>query len=163
MFRRARLRHNLCFSHRVSDPCESLKIALDELRMQMLGAQVLFGFQFHALFQESMQEPTASQRVASAIGFAAILLTIGVLIAATAHHRLRDGGEATARMLALANRYAATALITLALALGCNVYLVTVTHWGHAAALTLLFCTFACCALLWYGLGVVLRSSRGEH
>ena len=31
---------------------EALKTSLDELRMQMLGVQVLFGFQFQGVFQE---------------------------------------------------------------------------------------------------------------
>ena len=32
-----------------------LKISLDELRMQMLGSQVLFGFQFQGLFQDNFE------------------------------------------------------------------------------------------------------------
>lgn len=139
-----------------------LKIALDELRMQMLGAQVLFGFQFQALFQEMFREPSPSQRIASGVGFAAILLTIGVLIAATAQHRLREGGEATERMLALAKRYASIALITLAVTLGADVYLVAVIQWGDPAAASLALCASGCCAFLWYGLALVLRR-RGDR
>jgi hypothetical protein len=141
----------------VSDRDERLKIALDELRMQMLGAQVLFGFQFQALFQDQFAQPSGSQRIASAAGFVAILLTIGVLLAATAFHRLREGGEATARMLAMTKRCANAALITLALTLGSDIYLVAVLHWGQRTALALLLSALACCALLWYGLAVALR------
>jgi hypothetical protein len=145
----------------VSDRNERLKIALDELRMQMLGAQVLFGFQFQALFQERFQDPTDSQRLASATGFGSILLTIGVLIAATAHHRLREGGAATLRMIGIAERYATAALITLAITLAADIYLVTVSHWGHRTASVLAACALGCCVIFWYGLGVMLRP-RGE-
>jgi hypothetical protein len=31
---------------------DALKVSLDELRMQMLGAQVLLGFEFQGLFQD---------------------------------------------------------------------------------------------------------------
>src|SRR5689334_4192420 len=141
----------------MSDRDERLKIALDELRMQMLGAQVLFGFQFQALFQERFQEPSDPQRIASAVGFGAILLTMGVLIAATAHHRLRENGEATLRMLNIAKRYASAALVTLALTLAADMYLVTVGHWGHRTASVLTVCALGCCAIFWYGFGVVLR------
>jgi hypothetical protein len=145
----------------VSDRNERLKLALDELRMQMLGAQVLFGFQFQALFQERFQEPSDAQRLASALGFGAILLTIGVLIAATAHHRLRERGEATLRMLAIVERYAAAALVTLAITLAADIYLVTVGQWGNGPAIVLTVCALACCVLFWYALGVMLR--RREH
>jgi len=39
-----------------------LKIALDESRLLILGAQVLFGFQFNGIFQELFEElPRPSQ------------------------------------------------------------------------------------------------------
>ena len=40
----------------------SLHTALNELRMQMLGVQVMLGFQFEALFQEALQHPGKHQR-----------------------------------------------------------------------------------------------------
>jgi hypothetical protein len=144
----------------VSDRNERLKFALDELRMQMLGAQVLFGFQFQALFQERFQEPTDWQRIASAVGFAAILLTIGVLIAATAHHRLVEHGEATPRMFELAERYASAALITVAITLAADIYLVAVGHWSQPTATVLTLCALGCCAFSWYGLSIILRRRR---
>ena len=35
---------------------DRLKTSLDELRMQVLGAQVLFGFQFQGLFQDTFEQ-----------------------------------------------------------------------------------------------------------
>ena len=55
---------------------ERLKTSLDELRMQMLGAQVLLGFRSQARFQGLVRGPREAQRLASAVGFVAILLTI---------------------------------------------------------------------------------------
>jgi hypothetical protein len=44
-----------------------LKIALDESRLLILGAQVLFGFLFQAVFQELFRDvPPASQRLCTA-------------------------------------------------------------------------------------------------
>ena len=44
-----------------------LKISLDELRMQMLGAQVAFGFQFQSLFQDrfDVSDPAGSRPLCS--------------------------------------------------------------------------------------------------
>jgi len=43
-----------------------LKIALDESRLLILGAQVLFGFQFNGIFQQQFESLPLSSRVALA-------------------------------------------------------------------------------------------------
>src|SRR5262245_4529176 len=103
---------------------EHLKLALDELRMQMLGAQVLFGFQFHGLFQDAFQSPVKAQRLASSAGVATLLGTIALLIAVPSMHRLAERGETTDRIDRLASRYAQVALGLFSVALTSNVYLV---------------------------------------
>jgi hypothetical protein len=55
---------------------EALKVSLDELRMQMLGAQVLLGFQFQGLFQDNFSAVTACGRLVDAAG-------LGLMLAAT--------------------------------------------------------------------------------
>jgi len=65
-----------------------LKIALDESRLLILGAQVLFGFQFNGIFQELFEElPRPSQWLACA-GLAVILL-----MAPASLRRISFGGE----------------------------------------------------------------------
>ena len=46
---------------------DALKTSLDELRMQMLGGQVLFGFQFQAMFQDNFRAVPHSGRVVYAL------------------------------------------------------------------------------------------------
>ena len=134
-----------------------LKLALDELRMQMLGAQVLFGFQFQTLFQDRFQSPTDLQRIASAAGLATILLTIGLLIAVPSQHRLAERGDTTASIYRCANRYAELALATLALSLACNVFLVCDVQWTGAAAVTASLGVLVGCALAWFAIGFYIR------
>jgi hypothetical protein len=143
---------------------EKLKLSLDELRMQMLGAQVLFGFQFQALFQELFQDPPLHRKVWSTVGFAGIVLTQGFLIAAPSQHRLAEGGEATARMERSTNIYTDIILPMLALALTCDVYVVFDTHFGRVAAAWLAAAVAICCMALWYGVSAYLRrrSSSGR-
>jgi len=45
-----------------------IKVSLDELRMQMLGVQVLFGFQFQGLFQQGFHDVSAMGRQVDALG-----------------------------------------------------------------------------------------------
>ena len=66
---------------------EQLKTALDETRMQMLGVQILFGFQFQSVFQSEFSALTWPARIADALGLALILLTLSLLTAPAAQHR----------------------------------------------------------------------------
>jgi hypothetical protein len=131
--------------------------ALDELRMQMLGTQVLFGFQLHAAFQERFGALSRVGRTLDAAALALVVLTIGLLIAAPSQHRLVEQGTASARIMRTANRFAEFGLATLAVAVGCTVYVVLEPYWGATAgAATGLLATLFALAL-WFGLGLALR------
>src|SRR6202023_1668183 len=77
---------------------DALKTSLDELRMQMLGGQVLFGFQFQVMFQDNFRAVPHSGRVVYALGLALMIAVTGLLIAVPCQHRLVDGGETTLRI-----------------------------------------------------------------
>ena len=68
-----------------------LKTALDETRLLILGAQVLFGFQFNGAFQELFEELPQSSRYLHCIALVLIMSTIGLLIAPSMRHRVVDG------------------------------------------------------------------------
>src|SRR5919206_174923 len=55
-----------------------LKTALDETRLLILGAQVLFGFQFNGVFQELFENLSPSSRYLQCGGLLLITLTIGL-------------------------------------------------------------------------------------
>jgi len=68
--------------------CGAVPAALDESRLLILGAQVLFGFQFEAVFQELFPEiPTSSRYIHCAV------LVIGLLIAPSLLHQIMFDGE----------------------------------------------------------------------
>ena len=87
-----------------------LKTSLDELRMQVLGAQVLLGFQFQSLFQAKFDQTSASIRLVAGVGLVAICLSLAGLIAPAAQHRLVEQGDASSRILLTANRCAEISL-----------------------------------------------------
>jgi hypothetical protein len=65
-----------------------VKTALDETRTLILGAQILLGFQFQAAFQEQFDTLPSTSRQLNALALALMLLTIGLLVAPSAYHRI---------------------------------------------------------------------------
>lgn len=53
-----------------------LKIALDETRLLILGAQVLFGFQFNGIFQQLFDELPFVARALCCAGLTLIMLSL---------------------------------------------------------------------------------------
>ncbi|HKS54693.1 MAG TPA: DUF6328 family protein [Steroidobacteraceae bacterium] len=134
-----------------------LKVSLDELRMQMLGTQVLFGFQFQSLFQERFAPGDELVRAAALSGMIAMVLTIGLLIAAPAVHRIADAGQATRRTRSLTSTLARSALITLPVGLACAVLVTVATQFGNRVALVAAVIAVSAGLLAWQGWGILLR------
>jgi hypothetical protein len=65
-----------------------IKVALDELRMQMLGVQVLFRFQFQGIFQEGFDDVSVLGRRIDALGLALMVVVLGCLIAVRGGRRV---------------------------------------------------------------------------
>jgi hypothetical protein len=94
-----------------------LKIALDESRLLILGAQVLFGFQFNGVFQEQFEELPAVSQAFVCAGLILIMTAIALLIAPSMQHRIVERGQDSQRVLALATAYAGAALLPMSIAL----------------------------------------------
>jgi hypothetical protein len=142
-----------------------LKTSLDELRMQMLGSQVLFGFQFQGLFQDNFQALPISGRTADAVALALMILVLGLIVAVPCQHRIMDQGESTLRILRVSSRCANYALGPLAAAIACDIYVATVHTVGPARGVALASSAFVLALGTWYGLGAAMRrglnTSRG--
>ncbi len=102
-----------------------LKTALDELRMQMLGSQVLFGFGFQGLFQDNFDSLPGSGRIADGVALALIIFALGLIVAVPCQHRIVENGDATLRILHVSSRSANYALAPLAAAIACDIYVAT--------------------------------------
>jgi len=138
----------------------TLKVALDELRMQMLGAQILFGFQFEAVFQDRFESLSVISRWIAAIGLLLMVVTIAVLIAGPAYHRLAERGQTTVRMHSVATAMAALATMPFSLALGCAVFVVFVGLVSPFVATSAGLSATAVGLGFWYVLGLALREER---
>jgi hypothetical protein len=133
-----------------------LKTALDETRMQMLCAEVLFGFQFGSAFQSEFDRLSPLARGADVLALMLIVLTIGLLVTAPSMHRLLEQGEATARLYRATRLLALAALAPMMLALACDFFIVTDFMFGRADGWTAAALVLLLSAGAWYGAALVL-------
>ena len=144
----------------VSDP---VKTAFDELRMQMLGTQVLFGFQLNSAFQDAFERLSPQARAIDAAGLFLVVVTLALLIAPPSQHRLTDRGRGTRRILDVAHRFAEVALLPVAIVMGCDGFVVAEPHFGAAVAAAFGVGISSLAILTWYGVGRILRSHSKEN
>jgi hypothetical protein len=140
-----------------ADLSRKVKTALDETRLLMLGAQVLFGFQLNSVFQEVFPELSATTRLIDCAGQALMAISIGLLIAPSMQHRIVEQGEDTVRIHRTTGIFAGAALLPFGISLGLDIYIVFEHLYGVTAGVIagVAFCTVA--AVCWYVLEGVLK------
>lgn len=141
---------------------ERLKTALDESRLLILGVQVLFGFQFEAVFQDLFAEIPEMSRYVHCIGLILLLVSLGLLMAPSLFHQILYRGDSTPATVQTAATFAGASLLPLTLGLGAAIF-VTFEHLfgrstGVAAALSMAMLSL----LLLYGLGFAIRKNERE-
>jgi len=139
------------------DLARNVKTALDETRLLILGAQVLFGFQLSIVFQEAFGELSATTRLLTCAGQALMAVSIGLLIAPSMQHRIVEGGEDSFRIQRATSLFAGLALLPFAVGLALGVYLIFDRVFGPQAGLIAGALCGAVAVLSWYGLEFVLR------
>jgi len=96
------------------------KTALDELRMLMMGAQILLGFQFHAPFENAFGQLSSLEKKIEIVVLGTIMIVVGLLIAPSARHRILEQGEATPGINDYISRIAMVTLGPFALAMALD-------------------------------------------
>ena len=136
---------------------------LEEVRVALPGAEVLFAFLLGVAFTERVTELSATMR---AVYFSTLLLTAAataLLIAPTAYHRLRFREGDKERLLVSATRMAIASLVLLLLAVAGAVWVVgdllyaPTFAWMTAGAMAVWFVWF------WFGLPLTRRANDDSH
>jgi hypothetical protein len=142
---------------------QKVKIALDETRTLILGAQILLGFGFRAVFQDAFEKLPPLSRHLEAGAIVCTILTVACLIAPDPMHRIAYGGNDSESFHALVTRMADCALLPFAAGLGFSFYVVTARLYGDGAGLAagLVFGALALAA--WYGVGYARRMLSGRR
>ena len=134
-----------------------VKTALDETRLLILGAQILFGFHFHAAFQKGFAELSTSSAVLHVASFLTMTVVIALLMTPSLQHQIVDRGYTTNRILTATTAFAGAALLPFALSLGTDLYIVLDYRFGRSAGM-IIGAAFALLAVAgWYGAEFALR------
>jgi hypothetical protein len=126
------------------------KMALDETRLLLLGAQILFGFQFEAVFQQSFRRLPKSSHWVDAAALLLMTVSLACLVAPSSQHRLAERGEVTGHIRRTTTTFAGLALLPFGLALGLDLYVVLAHVFGTLVGVFagVFFTGFA--LLFWY-------------
>jgi hypothetical protein len=133
---------------------------LNELRVALPGVQVLFAFLLTVPFTQRFGDLGDGDR---RVYFAAVVATAAatlLLIAPTAHHRLRFRSGVKEHLLRVSNILAVAGLALLAFAITAVTYIIAdMLYAGTAAAITAA-CLAGAFALVWFVVPFVYRERR---
>jgi Family of unknown function (DUF6328) len=136
---------------------ERLKTALDESRLLIMGVQVLFGFQFEAVFQDMFVGVPATSRDVHCAGLILLLISLALLIAPSLFHQLLHGGNSTPEAVQMAAAFAGASLLPLTLGLGAAIFVAFEQLFSRSVGIAA-GASLAVLALLFlYGLGLAMR------
>jgi hypothetical protein len=138
---------------------KKVKTALDETRLLILGAQVLFGFQFNGMFQEAFSDLSLPLRLVLVTSLCLLILTLGLLIAPSMQHRIVERGEDTNRIHSATTALAGFALLPLALALGLDVFTAIERSFGPTVGATVGGLFFLLSIAFWYAFEMLVREN----
>jgi len=134
---------------------------LNELRVALPGAQVLFAFLLTVPFSDRFQDLTGSQRAFYFAAFVGTTIATGLFMAPTAYHRIRFREGDKERMLRTSNRFAIVGIGFLALSVTMAVVLTADLLFGLATAAMIGLVTFAFLVWVWFAIPVA-RKVRDE-
>jgi Family of unknown function (DUF6328) len=138
---------------------------LTEARVILPGAQALFGFQLAIVLTQSFDQLPAGSRLIHTAGMLLVTLSVVLLMAPAAYHRIASAGEDTRDMQRVGSVLVTAATVPLALGLACEVYVVIakIAESSIAGRIAALLCG---CALigLWhvYPLAAAFIRNRTE-
>ena len=136
---------------------------LNELRVALPGVEVLFAFLLTLPFTQGWGSITSMERN---VYFTAVLTAasaIALLIAPSAHHRLRFRDEVKEHMLQTASRLAIGGLLLLAVSVGLVLHLLTSVVHGSGPAAIVAGGFGLAVAFLWFVVPFRYRRDSFEH
>jgi hypothetical protein len=136
---------------------EKVKTGLDETRLLILGAQVLFGFQLNSVFQEGFAELSPMTRLIDCAGQVFMAITIGLLIAPSMQHLLVEKGQDTLRLHHATGLFAGSALLPFGISLGFGFYIIFDRIYGPMAAVVAGTTLCLLALFFWYGIALMMK------
>lgn len=138
---------------------------LTEARVVLPGAQAIFGFGFSAVLSEAFASLPGSSKIAHLTALLFVTLSIVLLIAPAAYHRIVEEGENSEHFVSFAGKVITAAMVPLALGISLDFFVVARKIAGSFAAGAIGGAmTLAVFLGMWFGYTVAKRLLRGrEH
>ena len=125
---------------------------LNELRVVLPGVTVLFAFLLAVPFAKGWTRVTDFQRDVFVVAFLSTAVSVALLTAPSAYHRLRFRHGNKEHMVRIGNRLSIAGIVASAVSLEAVVLLVMDYVLSLEAAIAAASSLFAVVAVLWYGL-----------
>jgi hypothetical protein len=137
---------------------DEMSNVLGEARMVIPGVQALFGFQTMAVFNNRFEDLPDSGVAAYLIGLGLLALSIALLMAPAAYHRIAERGRVSRQMITLCSRLITAGLVPLMLGIALDIYVVTLAALDEARyALCGAVLSLILFALLWFAFPMAMR------
>lgn len=136
---------------------------LNELRVALPGAQVMFAFLLVLPFQQRFENVGDLAGAVYFAGLASAAISIAFLIAPAAFHRinLRRGVDEKERMLFVNTKLTLVGTVFLAIGMSCSIFLIADVLFGEAVAALAAAAMALLIGALWYVLPILARG-RGN-
>jgi predicted aspartyl protease len=123
---------------------------MNELRLALPGATVLFSFLLVLAFNDRFQHLSDFDKWVYYLTFLSTGVSAVLLMAPSAHHRIRWRKYDKDRLLRTANRLVLAGLVLLTLAIGGSVFLVTDVLFGTEAAVVVAVTGLTAVGFTWF-------------
>ena len=161
LFCRVRVLENTAMTHgsyKKTALTDRIDQMLTEARVALPGAQALLGFQLLAVLSQSFDSLPSESKLLHAGALGCVALTVILLVAPAAFHRIAFNGADSERFQRIGSRLVTVALFPLAFGLAGDIYvaiakLTDSPRIGVLSALTILVMLLG----LWYGYPLALR------
>lgn len=142
---------------------EKIQNGLGEIRILVLGAQVLLGFQFRGVFESGFEKLPSASRFIHTGALVLLIATLGLLMTPTFYHRIVERGEDTDEVNQSLTMFTGLALLPFGLGLGLNLYVVTGKLAGRSWSIIAAVAATLAALFFWYGLEFMRRMEREQE
>jgi hypothetical protein len=141
---------------------DKIKLALDESRMLILGAQILLGFQFRAVFESAFEQLPKSSQLLKMGALVILLGAIALIMAPGSYHRIVRAGSDAEDVHQFATTVMDVALIPFLVAFAVDLYVTTGRILGTTGGVMVGAVAGITGLFFWYGFALLSRSPKNS-
>ncbi len=142
---------------------DKIENGLNDVRILILGAQVLIGAGFRLFFEADFDFLPVSTQRTQLVGLAVMLLGMGPLLLPPAYHRIVNNGEDSADLKELINLSLSFGLLPFAIGLATVFFMSGEKVLGRAAGWAFALAAGGLALLMWYGIEFVKGRRAKKH